>query len=125
MSSSFFYFIITTVSQSEQHVTSLPYIYTASLSAPAVGGETSWRDVQKFIFILNNARAQLFFFQIKIFLLGLFVSLKRRVIKKNQTSRNEEADDRAVNSEIHRIEMMMTGSWEKILSFFFASRGDT
>jgi hypothetical protein len=66
--------------------------------------------VQKFIFILNNARAQLFFFQIKIFLLGLFVSLKRRVIKKNQTSRNEEADDRAVNSEIHRIEMMMTGS---------------
>lgn len=36
----FFYFIITTVSQSaEQHVTSLPYIYTASLSAPAVGGK--------------------------------------------------------------------------------------
>jgi hypothetical protein len=66
--------------------------------------------VQKFIFILNNARAQLFFFSNQNFFVRTFRFPQTSSNKKNQTSRNEEADDRAVNSEIHRIEMMMTGS---------------
>ena len=65
----FFYFIITTAAS---HIVTI-HLYCFIISS-CCGRETSWRDVQKFIFILNNARAQLiFFFSNQNFFVGTFL----------------------------------------------------
>ena len=47
-----------------RHIVTI-HLYCFIISSCCGGGGTSWRDVQKFIFILNNARAQLFYFFFK------------------------------------------------------------